>query len=101
MTSYRAELFGSVATIIQVKDLDEAVEVANDSDFGLCGCVYGDDMEELKDIATRVHTGMMFINKPAGSRASLPFGGVKNSGYGKENGPDGLLAFVNKKVVLY
>jgi acyl-CoA reductase-like NAD-dependent aldehyde dehydrogenase len=44
---------------------------------------------------------MMFINKPAGSRASLPFWGVKNSWYGKENGPDGLKAFVNKKVVLY
>jgi succinate-semialdehyde dehydrogenase/glutarate-semialdehyde dehydrogenase len=55
----------------------------------------------LRDIASRVHTGMMFINKPAGSRASLPFWGVKNSWYGKENGPDGLKAFVNKKVVLY
>ncbi len=101
MTSYREEVFGPVATIIKVKDLDEAVEVANDSDFGLCGCVYGDDESELIDIASRVHTGMMFINKPAGSRASLPFGGVKNSWYGKENGPDGLRAFVNKKVVLY
>ena len=101
MTSYREEVCGPVATIIKVKDLDEAVEVANDSDFGLCGCVYGDDESELIDIASRVHTGMMFINKPAGSRASLPFGGVKNSWYGKENGPDGLRAFVNKKVVLY
>jgi len=44
---------------------------------------------------------MMFINKPAGSRASLPFGGVKKSGYGKENGPDGLKAFTNKKVIIY
>ena len=79
MTSYREEVFGPVATIIKVKDLDEAVEVANDSDFGLCGCVYGDDESELIEIASRVHTGMMFINKPAGSRASLPFGGVKNS----------------------
>lgn len=101
MTSYNQEVFGPVATIIKVKDLDEAVRVANDSDFGLCGCVYGDNQAELRDIASRVHTGMMFINKPAGSRASLPFWGVKNSWYGKENGPDGLKAFVNKKVVLY
>lgn len=73
MTSYNQEVFGPVATIIKVKDLDEAVRVANDSDFGLCGCVYGDNQAELRDIASRVHTGMMFINKPAGSRASLPF----------------------------
>ncbi len=101
MTSYKEEVFGPVATIIKVKDIEEAIQVANNSDYGLCGCVYGDNQEELRDIATRVHTGMMFINKPAGSRASLPFGGVKHSGYGKENGPDGLRAFVNKKVVLY
>lgn len=101
MTSYNEEVFGPVATVIRVQDIEEAIRVANDSDYGLCGCVYGDDMEELKYVASKVHTGMMFINKPAGSRASLPFGGVKHSGYGKENGPDGLRAFVNKKVVLY
>jgi len=101
MTSYNEEVFGPVATIIKVADIEEAIKVANDSDFWLCGCVYWDDEEELKYVATHVHTGMMFINKPSGSRASLPFWGVKHSGYGKENGPDGLRAFVNKKVVMY
>ncbi|UFX83137.1 aldehyde dehydrogenase family protein [Candidatus Absconditicoccus praedator] len=101
MTSYQEELFGPVASIIKVKDLDEAVEVANNSDFGLCGCVYGDDINQTVDIASRIHTGMVFINQPAGSKASLPFGGVKKSGYGKENGPEGLKAFTNKKVIVY
>ncbi|PZM83883.1 NAD-dependent succinate-semialdehyde dehydrogenase [Candidatus Gracilibacteria bacterium] len=100
MTSYKEEIFGPVASIIKVKDLDEAVKLANNSDFGLCGCVYGDDFEELKEIASQIETGMVFVNKPAASQASLPFGGVKKSGYGKENGPDGLKAFTNKKVIV-
>ena len=73
MTSYQEEVFGPVASIIRVKDLDEAVSIANNSDFGLCGCVYGDDLEQCIEIASRIETGMIFINMPAGSRASLPF----------------------------
>ena len=101
MTSYREEVFGPVASVIRVKNLDEAIEIANDSDFGLCGCAYGDDIEELKSLARKIETGMVFLNKPAGSQAHLPFGGVKLSGYGKENGPEGLRAFTNKKVIVY
>lgn len=101
MTSYKEEVFGPVASIIKVADIEEAIQVANDSEFGLCGCVYWDDESELKYIASQIHTGMMFLNKPAGSRASLPFGGVKKSWYGKENGPEGLRAFTNKKVIVY
>ena len=101
MTSYKEEIFGPVASVIRVKNLDEAIVIANHSDFGLCGCVYGDDIEELKMIARRIDTGMVFLNKPSASQAHLPFGGVKLSGYGKENGPEGLKAFTNKKVIVY
>lgn len=101
MTSYREEIFGPVASIIRVKDLDEAVRIANNSDFWLCGCVYGDDIKEIGMIARQIETGMVFLNKPSGSQAHLPFGGVKLSGYGKENGPEWLRAFTNKKVIVY
>lgn len=74
MTSYKEEIFGPVLSIVKVADLDEAIKIANDSDFGLCGCVYGDDDVELVKIASQIETGMIFINKPAGSQASLPFG---------------------------
>lgn len=101
MTSYKEEIFGPVASVIRVKNIEEAIEVANNSDFWLCGCVYGDDEAELKIIARQIETGMVFLNKPAASQAHLPFGGVKLSWYGKENGPDWLKAFTNKKVVVY
>ncbi len=73
MTSYREEVFGPVASIVKVRDLDEAVRLANESEFGLCGCIYGDDEEQCREIARQIETGMVFINKPAGSKASLPF----------------------------
>lgn len=101
MTSYKEEVFGPVASIIKVKDLDEAVKVANDSDFWLCGCVYWDDEKELREIASKIETWMVFINKPAWSKASLPFGWVKKSWYWKENWPEWLKAFTNKKVIVY
>ncbi|MCP4523648.1 MAG: aldehyde dehydrogenase family protein [Candidatus Gracilibacteria bacterium] len=101
MTSYKEEVFGPVASLIKAKDIQDAIRIANNSDFGLCGCVYGDNTEELKSIADQIETGMVFINKPAGSKASLPFGGIKLSGFGKENGPEGLKAFTNKKVIVY
>ncbi len=88
MTAYRKEIFGPVLSIIRVKDVEEAIGLANQSDFGLCGCVYGDDDEELKKIARRIETGAVFINKPAASQPHLPFGGIKKSGYAKENGPE-------------
>lgn len=100
MTSYKEEIFGPVMSIIKVKDLDEAVKIANDSDFGLCGTVWGDDTEELKSVAEKIETGMVFLNQWAASQASLPFGGVKKSGYGKENWPDGLKVFTNEKIIV-
>ncbi len=101
MTSFKEEVFGPVASLIRAIDLDDAVRIANNSDFGLCGCVFGDKPEQTRAVARKIHTWMVFINKPAWSKASLPFGWVKKSGFGKENGPEGLKAFTNKKVIIY
>jgi succinate-semialdehyde dehydrogenase/glutarate-semialdehyde dehydrogenase len=101
MMSYREEVFGPVASIIKAKDIEEAIALANNNDFWLSAVVAGDDHQQMKAVAARLEGWMIFINQSAGSKASLPFGGVKKSGYGKENGPDGLKSFTNRKVVIY
>ncbi len=101
MTSYKEEIFGPVASIIKVSDLDEAIEIANNSDFWLCGCVYWDNPEQTRYVASKIETWMVFINKPSWSKASLSFGWVKKSWYWKENWPEWLKAFTNKKVIVY
>jgi succinate-semialdehyde dehydrogenase/glutarate-semialdehyde dehydrogenase len=97
--AFRAEFFGPVAMFFRVKDEDAAVALANDSDFGLGGSVFTKDVARGKRVASRVDTGMMFINNIDWSDAELPFGGVKNSGYGRELGDMGIQEFVNKKLV--
>jgi succinate-semialdehyde dehydrogenase / glutarate-semialdehyde dehydrogenase len=98
--AYRQEFFGPVALIFPAADEDDAIAIANDSPFGLGGSVYTADIERGKRVASRVETGMMFINYPDVSWPDLPFGGVKRSGYGKELSNLGLEEFVNKKLVL-
>ncbi len=97
--AFRDEFFGPVAMFFRVKDEDEAIALANDSDFGLGGSVWCKDTERGKRVASRVDTGMMFINNIDWSDAELPFGGIKNSGYGRELGDMGIQQFVNKKLV--
>jgi succinate-semialdehyde dehydrogenase/glutarate-semialdehyde dehydrogenase len=97
--AFRAEFFGPVALFFRVADEDAAVALANDSDFGLGGSVFTKDLARGKRVASRVDTGMMFINNIDWSDAELPFGGVKNSGYGRELGDMGIQEFVNKKLV--
>ena len=97
--AFRDEFFGPVAMFFRVKDEDAAVALANDSDFGLGGSVFTQDAERGKRVASRVDTGMMFINNISWSDADLPFGGIKNSGYGRELGNMGIQEFVNKKLV--
>jgi succinate-semialdehyde dehydrogenase/glutarate-semialdehyde dehydrogenase len=99
--AFRNEFFGPVAMFFRVKDEDEAIALANDSDFGLGGSVFTRDIERGKRVASRVDTGMMFINNISWSDAELPFGGIKNSGYGRELGDMGIQEFVNKKLVRY
>ena len=89
----------SVAVVVRVPDEDAAVAVANDSAFGTGGWVVTQDIERGKRVARRIDTGMVFINAPASSSPELPFGGVKNSGYGRELSGAGIQEFVNKKLI--
>ncbi len=97
--AFRDEFFGPVALFFRVKDEDAAIALANDSDFGLGGSVWTEDAARGKRVASRVETGMMFINSIDWSDPELPFGGIKNSGYGRELGDMGIQEFVNKKLV--
>jgi succinate-semialdehyde dehydrogenase/glutarate-semialdehyde dehydrogenase len=97
--AFREEFFGPVALIFRVKNEAEAVALANDSDFGLGGSVFTRDVARGRRLASRVETGMMFINHPTWTAADLPFGGIKNSGYGRELSSLGIQEFVNKKLV--
>ena len=99
--AFREEFFGPVALFFKVKDEDAAIALANDSDFGLGGSVFTKDIARGKRVASRVDTGMMFINSISWSDAELPFGGIKDSGYGRELGDMGIQQFVNKKLVRY
>jgi succinate-semialdehyde dehydrogenase/glutarate-semialdehyde dehydrogenase len=99
--AFRDEFFGPVAMFFRVKDEDAAIALANDSDFGLGGSVFTADLERGQRVASRVETGMMFINNIDWTDPSLPFGGIKDSGYGRELGDMGIQAFVNKKLVRY
>ncbi len=97
--AYRDEFFGPVVSFYRVKDEAAAIALANDSDFGLGGSVFTKDHARGKRVASRVDTGMMFINNIDWSDAELPFGGIKYSGYGRELGNLGIQEFVNKKLV--
>jgi succinate-semialdehyde dehydrogenase / glutarate-semialdehyde dehydrogenase len=100
MRAYREELFGPVAVVYRVKDDDEAVAVANSSPYGLGGQVYCSDVERAREVADRLETGMVSVNRSLGSSGELPFGGVKRSGYGRELSRLGMLEFVNRRLVL-
>ena len=97
--AYMQEFFGPVALFFRVVDEDAAVALANDSPFGLGGSVFTQDIERGKRVARRIDTGMVFINSGATSSPELPFGGVKNSGYGRELSSAGIQEFVNKKLI--
>jgi succinate-semialdehyde dehydrogenase/glutarate-semialdehyde dehydrogenase len=99
--AFRQEFFGPVALFFRVKNEDEAIALANDSDFGLGGSVFTKDEARGGRVASRVETGMMFVNNISWSDAELPFGGIKDSGYGRELGNMGIQEFVNKKLVRF
>ena len=94
------EFFGPVAQIYVAKDDDEIVEIANDSNYGLGGVIHAQDIERAKQLASRVETGMIWINWFTDTTPELPFGGMKNSGYGHELSIDGFKEFVQKKLVV-
>lgn len=97
--AYSEEFFGPVALFFRVPDEDAAVALANDSSFGLGGSVFTRDVARGKRVASRIETGMVFINHPTWTAADLPFGGIKHSGYGHELASAGIQEFVNKKLV--
>ncbi|WP_080903465.1 NAD-dependent succinate-semialdehyde dehydrogenase [Parabacteroides sp. Marseille-P3160] len=99
MSAYSEEIFGPVLAIYAVKDVDEAVEVANDTDFGLGGTVFGTNTDKAVEVARRIDTGMVYINHVTGIAPELPFGGTKRSGYGREQSPAGIYEFVNAKLI--
>jgi succinate-semialdehyde dehydrogenase/glutarate-semialdehyde dehydrogenase len=97
--AYSEELFGPVASIIRAADENEAVRIANDTDFGLGGSVWTRDSERGERIARQLECGCAFVNGLVKSDPRLPFGGIKNSGYGRELSKLGIHEFVNAKTI--
>ena len=97
--AFRQEFFGPVALYFPARDQEEAIAIANNSPFGLGGSVYTSDIEHGKQVASRIETGMVFVNYPFISAPELPFGGIKRSGYGTELSSLGIQEFVNKKLI--
>jgi len=99
MSIAREEIFGPVVTVQTFEDIDEAVAIANDTDFGLSGSIFGNPAKAF-EIARRIRTGQVHINGME-LAPSAPFGGFKDSGIGREGGPEGLAAFLETKAVLF
>ena len=99
MRAYREELFGPVAVVYRVESLDEAINLANDSPFGLASTVFTSDPVKADRVAEELATGMVWINSTSKTAPDLPFGGVKGSGVGRELARFGFDEFANKKLV--
>jgi succinate-semialdehyde dehydrogenase/glutarate-semialdehyde dehydrogenase len=97
--SYREELFGPVACVYKAGSEDEAVDLANDTPFGLGSYVFTTDAEQAKRVADKIEAGMVYVNLVGADGVELPFGGVKRSGFGRELGSFGIDEFVNKKLI--
>jgi succinate-semialdehyde dehydrogenase / glutarate-semialdehyde dehydrogenase len=97
--AYREEFFGPVASVYRAGSEEEAVQLANDTPFGLGSYVFSDDPEQAQRVADRIEAGMVFVNGVLLDGAELPFGGVKRSGFGRELGKYGMDEFVNKKLI--
>lgn len=100
MPAYDEELFGPVASVIEVKNADEAIEVANNSRFGLGASIWTKKIKKAEEYASRIESGAVFINDMVKSDPRMPFGGIKKSGYGRELGEYGIKEFVNVKTVV-
>jgi succinate-semialdehyde dehydrogenase/glutarate-semialdehyde dehydrogenase len=97
--TYHEEFFGPVAFVYRAGSEDEAVNLANDTPFGLGSYLFTTDPEQALRVADRIEAGMVYVNLVGAGSAELPFGGVKRSGFGRELGRFGASEFVNKKLI--
>jgi succinate-semialdehyde dehydrogenase/glutarate-semialdehyde dehydrogenase len=93
------ETFGPVFALVKIRDEEEAIKIANDTEYGLAGAVFSRNEERAEEIANQIETGVVYINNMVSSGSELPGGGVKNSGFGREGGKYGAHEFVNIKTV--
>jgi betaine-aldehyde dehydrogenase len=99
MTIAAEEIFGPVLSVIEYDGPDDAVKIANDTTYGLSGAVYGGDVGQATDIARRLRTGTVAVNNMSPMDFAAPFGGYKESGIGRELGPEGLHAYLEYKTI--
>ena len=97
--AYKEELFGPVASVFVVENEQQAIELANDTNFGLGASLWTSDKKKAMDIASEIQSGSVYINAMVKSDPRIPFGGIKHSGYGRELSDVGIHEFVNVKTV--
>ena len=100
MPAMNEEIFGPVIALITAKNEDQAIQIANDSNYGLAAAVFTQNIARGEDIAAnKLHAGTCYVNELVSSDPRLPFGGIKNSGFGRELGEAGIHEFMNLKTV--
>jgi succinate-semialdehyde dehydrogenase/glutarate-semialdehyde dehydrogenase len=99
MPAFDEETFGPLAAVTRARDTRHAVELANQSRFGLGASLWATDLQVVREVTAALEVGNVFVNTPVKSDPRLPFGGVRRSGHGRELGPWGLREFVNVKTV--